>query len=127
MKTFKEHILEKLKVTSKNFINPTYKEYFDLLDEYCKTAPEHMLNLGEIYNFDDNLLPKYKRDKSKTIFTIRTLYSNDFTIRLKAYDFTLRKSFSYNIFLNTAKDKEVDFMEDEYIEATVKYMKEHIK
>ena len=127
MKTFKEHILEKLKVTSKNFINPTYKEYFDLLDEYCKTAPEHMLDLGEIYNFDDNLLPKYKRDKSKTIFTIRTLYSNDFAIRLKAYDFTLRKSFSYNIFLNTVKDKEVDFMEDEYIEATVKYMKEHIK
>ena len=127
MKTFKEHILEKLKVTSKNFINPTYKEYFDLLDEYCKTAPEHMLDLGEIYNFDDNLLPKYKRDKSKTIFTIRTLYSNDFAIRLKAYDFTLRKSFSYNIFLNTVKDKEVDFMEDEYVEATVKYMKEHIK
>ena len=127
MKTFKEHILEKLKVTSKNFINPTYKEYFDLLDEYCKTAPEHMLDLGEIYNFDDNLLPKYKRDKSKTIFTIRTLYSNDFVIRLKAYDFTLRKSFSYNIFLNTVKDKEVDFMEDEYVEATVKYMKEHIK
>ena len=127
MKTFKEHILEKLKVTSKNFINPTYKEYFDLLDEYCKTAPEHMLDLGEIYNFDDNLLPKYKRDKSKTIFTIRTLYSNDFAIRLKAYDFTLRKSFSYNMFLNTVKDKEVDFMEDEYIEATVKYMKEHIK
>ena len=127
MKTFREHILEKLKVTSKNFINPTYKEYFDLLDEYCKTAPEHMLDLGEIYNFDDNLLPKYKMDKSKTIFTIRTLYSNDFAIRLKAYDFTLRKSFSYNIFLNTVKDKEVDFMEDEYIEATVKYMKEHIK
>ena len=127
MKTFREHILEKLKVTSKNFINPTYKEYFDLLDEYCKTAPEHMLDLGEIYNFDDNLLPKYKRDKSKTIFTIRTLYSNDFAIRLKAYDFTLRISFSYNIFLNTVKDKEVDFMEDEYIEATVKYMKEHIK
>ena len=64
MKTFKEHILEKLKVTSKNFINPTYKEYFDLLDEYCKTAPEHMLDLGEIYNFDDNLLPKYKTESN---------------------------------------------------------------
>ena len=127
MKTFREHILEKLKVTSKNFINPSYKEYFDLLDEYCKTAPEHMLDLGEIYNFDDNLLPKYKRDKSKTIFTIRTIHLNDFAIRLKVYDFTLQKSFSYIIFLNTVKDKEVDFMEDEYIEATVKYMKEHIK
>ena len=75
-----------------------------------------------------NLLPKYKRDKSKTIFTIRTIHLNDFAIRLKVYDFTLQKSFSYIIFLlNTVKDKEVDFMEDEYIEATVKYMKEHIK
>ena len=37
MKTFKEHILEKLKVTKFSGTGiPTYQEYYDLLDEYCK-------------------------------------------------------------------------------------------
>ena len=33
----------------------------------------------------------------------------------------------FTIYVNDYVNKEVDFMEDEYIEATVKYMKEHIK
>ena len=43
MRTFKEHILEKLKVTSKTFITPTYKEFYDLLDEYAKVSGEIVL------------------------------------------------------------------------------------
>ena len=37
MRTLKECILEKLKVSSNNYVNITYQEYYDLLDEYCKT------------------------------------------------------------------------------------------
>ena len=33
MRTFKEYILEKLKVSSNNYSTPTYQEYYDLLDE----------------------------------------------------------------------------------------------
>lgn len=44
------------------------------------------------------------------------------------YDFALKQSYSYSIFIREDKKyKEVDFMEDEYIEKTVKYMEEHIK
>ena len=126
MKTFREHILEKLKVTSKKIINPTYKEFYDLLDEYTKVSGEVLLDVNNIIDNDESL-PTYTNEKSQHIYTITPINASSPIIRLRMYDFTLQKSFSYNIFLNTVKDKEVDFMEDEYIEATVKYMKEHIK
>lgn len=127
MKTFKEHILEKLKVTKFSGTRITYQEYYDLLDKYCNTASDKLLDLGVINNFDNDLLPKYEKDKSKTIFIVRTLHSTPIAIRLTTYDYTLNKSFSYDISINDIKDKEVDFMPDEYVEKTVKYMEEHIK
>ena len=48
-------------------------------------------------------------------------------IKIKVHDFALNKSFYYSAYVADTPDEEVDFMEDEYIEATVKYMKEHIK
>ena len=98
-----------------------------MLDKYCNTASDKLLDLGVINNFDDDLLPKYEKDKSKTIFVVRTLHSTPIAIRLTTYDYTLNKSFSYDISINDIKDKEVDFMPDEYVEKTVKYMEEHIK
>ena len=127
MKTFKEHILEKLKVTKFSGTGITYQEYYDLLDKYCNTVPEKFLDLGVINNFDDDLLPKYKNDETKIIFIVRVLHSTHIAIRLTTYDYTLNKSFSYDISINDVKDKEVDFMPYEYVEKTVKYMEEHIK
>ena len=130
MRTFKEHILEKLKVSTKNtYRTPTYQEYFELLDRYCKTTGEEALDVNETIDNDDSL-PKYKIDKSKrSIYTIIPLHSTTTPIiRIMTYDFVLKQSFSYSIFIREdKKDKEVDFMEDEYIEKTVKYMEEHIK
>jgi len=129
MRTLKEHILERLKVTSKfdEHIKPTYQEYYDLLDAYCKANNEKFLELGRIYDFDDDLLPKYENDKSRIIFTIRRS-SLAPEIILKTYDFaTLQNSYYYTINISKITDEEVDFMADEYIEKTVKYMKENIK
>lgn len=130
MRTLKEHILERLKVTSKfdDYIKPTYQEYYDLLDAYCKANHEKFLDLSKVYGFDDDLLPKYEKDKSRVIFTIRTSYSNGPEIILKTYDFaTLRDQFSFGIDFSKVADEEVDFMADEDIEKTVKYMEENIK
>ncbi len=126
MRTFKECILEKLKVSSKNYGNITYKEFFDLLDEYSKRSGEVLLDLNEIIDFDESL-PKYKKDESKHIYTLTPLHSSSPILRLRAYDFNLQKSFSDNIYINDVANKEVDFMDEEYIEKAVKYMKEHIK
>ena len=129
MKTFKEHILEKLKVTSKvgNYLKLTYQEYYDLLYRYCKTNNEKFLDLNRVYDYDDDLLPKCEYNKKRVILTLRTAYPHDPEIIIKAYDFTLDNSFFYSAYVADTPDKEVDFMEDEYVEATVKYMKEHIK
>ena len=126
MRTFKECILEKLKVSSKNYVNITYKEFFDLLDEYCKVSGEALLDLNETIDFDESL-PKYKKDENKHIYTITPINSSSPILRLRMYDFTLQKSFSDNIYINDVSDKEVDFMDEEYIEKAVKYMKEYIK
>ena len=125
MKTFKEHILEKLKVSSKNYITITYKEFYDLLNEYGKVSGEVLLDVNNIIDNDESL-PNYKNDESKRIYTITPLHSLHFSspiIRLRMYDFVLRQSSTATIYINDVKDEEVDFMEDEYIEKAVKYMK----
>ena len=128
MKTFKEHILEKLKVTSKKYIMPTYKEFYDLLDEYCKVSGEVLLDVNYIIDNDESL-PTYTDDKSQHIYTITTIKINSSSpiIRLRMYDFVLQQSSSVTIYINDVKNEEVDFMEDEYIERAVKYMQETIK
>ena len=127
MISFKKHILEKLKVTSKKFITPTYKEFYDLLDEYCKTNNEKFLDLNRVFNFDDNLLPKCEYNKKRVIFTLRPAYPNDPEIKIKVHDFALNKSFYYSAYVADTPDEEVDFMSDESIEKIVNYMKDHIK
>ena len=126
MKTFKEHILEKLKVTSKKYVMPTYKEFYDLLDEYGKVSGEVLLDVNNIIDNNESL-PTYTDDKSQHIYTITPINSSSPIIRLRMYDFVLRQSSSVTIFINDVKNEEVDFMEDEYIERAVKYMRETIK
>ena len=126
MKTFKEHILEKLKVTSKKYVMPTYKEFYDLLDEYSKVSEEVLLDVNYIIDNDESL-PTYTNEKSQHIYTITPINSFSPIIRLRMYDFVLRQSSSVTIYINDVKNEEVDFMDEEYIERAVNYMQETIK
>ena len=129
MRTLKEHILERLKVTTEvdEYVKPTYQEYYDLLDAYCKANNEKFLSLDRVFDYDDDLLPRYKHE-NRVIVTIRPWYSNVPEITLKTYDVAkLQDSFSYHIHVSVVANKEVSFMSDEDIEKTVKYMEEHIK
>ena len=127
MRTIKECILERLKVTSKvdDYKPPTLREYYDLLDEYCKTNNEKLLDLTKV--FDNGPLPRCEYSKKRVIFTIRPAYPSDPEIIIKVQDFALNNSFFYSVYVADTPDAEIDFMKDEYVEATVKYMKEHIK
>ena len=129
MRTLKEHILEKLKVTSKvgNYLKPTYQEYYDLLYRYCKTNNKKFLDLDIVFDFDDDLLPKYEYNKKRVIATLRPLFPSDPEIVIKTRDLDLEKSFFYSAYVSDTPNEEVDFMADDAIEKTVKYMKEHIK
>ena len=133
MRTLKEHILEKLKVTSNNveykndYETPTYQEYYDLLEKYCTATGKKYLDLFIMYDFTKSLLPKFENDKNKIIGTITPKSTKDKEILLNFYNSKLIGSYIHTINIRYFENTEVDFMEDEYIEATVKYMKEHIK
>lgn len=127
MRTFKQYILEKLKVTPKKIITPTYKEFYDLLDAYCKTNNEKFLNLDIVFDFDDDLLPTLNNNNKRVIKTLRPAYPSDPEIIIKARDLHLEKPFFYSAYVSDTPNEEVDFMPDEAIEKTVKYMREHIK
>ena len=118
---------EKLKVSSKKYITLTYKEFYDLLDAYCKSNNKKFLDLDIVFDFDDDLLPKYEYNKKRVIVTLRPEFPSDPEIIIKARDLALEKSFFYSAYVSDIPNEEVDFMEDEAIEKTVKYMKEHIK
>ena len=133
MITLKEHILEKLKVSSNNveyendYETPTYQEYYDLLEKYCTVTGKKYLDLFIMYDFTKSLLPKFENDKNKIIGTITPKSTKDKEILLNFYNSKLTGSYIHTINIRDFENTEVDFMEDEYIEATVKYMKEHIK
>ena len=132
MRTLKEHILEKLKVTSNNieyeneYEKPTYQEYYNLLEKYCKATNINYLDLFIMYDFTKDLLPKFENDKNKLISSIRPRITTDKEILLNIYQPKLSSSYFHSINVSYFENKEVDFMEDEYVEDTVKYMKEHI-
>lgn len=129
MKTFKEHILEKLKVTSKfvNYAKLTYQEYYELLYRYCKTNNEKFLDLNRVYDYDDNLFPSLEAAKYMIIITIRPTSKNDPKIILKTYDSMTQHTSYVSINVTAEADNEVSFMSDDAIEKTVKYMEENIK
>lgn len=128
MRTLKEHILEKLKVTSKSIVvNTTYQEYYDLLYRYCKTNNEKFLDLNRVYDYDDNQFPSLEAAKYMIIITIRPTVQNDPKIILKTYDSMVQHTSYVNINVTAEADNEVSFMSDDAIEKTVKYMEENIK
>ena len=132
MRTLKEHILEKLKVTSKvgEYNLHTFQEYYNLLDKYCKTNNEKFLDLNRVYDYDDNQFPSLEVAKYMIIITIRPTVQNDPKIILKTYDCMKQNTSntSYvNINVTAEADNEVSFMSDDAIEKTVKYMEENIK
>ena len=129
MKTFKEHILEKLQGTSKvgNYLKMTYQEYYDLLYRYCKTNNEKFLDLNRVYDYDDNQFPSLEVAKYMIIITIRPTAQNDPKIILKTYDSMVQHTSYVSINVTAEADNEVSFMSDDAIEKTVNYMEENIK
>ena len=128
MRTLKEHILEKLKVTKfSGYGIPTYQEYYDLLDEYFKTTHKTILDLFRMYDFKDDLLPKFEFDKTKVIGIITLRPTKDREILLDTYNLKSSESYYHPINVRDFANKEVDFMSSEAVENTVKYMQEAIK
>ena len=76
-----------------------------------------------------NLIPKFENDKNKRIGIIEPRAVKDKEILLNFYNSNskLTGSYIHTINIRDVENTEVDFMEDNYVEATVEYMKEQIK
>ena len=85
------------------------------------------MDLDIVFDFDDDLLPKYEFNKKRVIKTLRPEFPSDPEIIIKARDLALEKSFFYSAYVSDTPNEEVDFMSDEAIEKIVNYMKDHIK
>ena len=120
---------EKLKVSSTNYSTPTYQEYYDLLEKYCNASGKDLLDLFRLYNFKDALLPKFKFEPTRkdVIGLITPRVTEDKEILLNIYDLKTSLSYFHAINVSEVANKPVDFMDDEFIEVTVEYMKGYIE
>ena len=97
---------------------------------YHLSAANAVNNVGMLHGYlmgkhlyGDNL----EQGVAKALNTHFSMVRQDKTDLLAQFIFPYMNSSSHNIYINDVANEAVDFMEDEAIEKTVKYMKEHIK
>ena len=100
-----------------------------MLEKYCTVSGNDSLHIFRLYDFKDDSLPKFKFEPTRNdvIGLITPRVTKDKEIVLNIYDLKTSQSYFHVINVSEVANKPVDFMEDEFIEATVEYMKEHIK
>ena len=100
-----------------------------MLEKYCTATGKKYLDLFIMYDFTKSLLPKFKFEPARNdvIGLITPRVTKDKEILLNIYNLKASLSYFHVINVSEVANKSVDFMEDNYVEATVEYMKEHIK
>ena len=128
MRTLKEHILERLKVSASQAVTMTYREFFELLKEYTKVTGYVAFIPSRLCD-DVDEMPKYYNDETKYITTIQPYTTTaHLEIGLFLRDINDHKVAGYrgvNIAQNG--DDIVDFTDDLWLNKIIKYMQEAIK
>ena len=91
MKTFKEHILEKLKVTPSQTIILTNREFFKLLKEYTNDMNTVSLITDDVFGHDVDDLPKFYKNETRYIASIQPYTGGHDQILLELKDIYDRK------------------------------------
>ena len=127
MRTLKEHILERLKVSASQTVTMTYREFFELLKEYTKVTG-YVAFLPSKLCDDVDEMPKYFDDKTKYISTIQPYTTSHFEIGLFLKDTNEHKVAGYRgVNIPQNGDDIVDFTDDLWLNKIIKYMQEAIK
>ena len=115
MRTFKEHILEKLKVSAAETPMMTNKEFFELLREYTKVT-NYVAFLPTKLCDDIDELPKFSDDQKKYISIIQPfsgVNAKKITLILRdIYDYDNRGY--YEVDINRDGDNIVNFTDDNW-------------
>lgn len=126
MRTLKEHILERLKVstsTSETHMM-TNREFFELLREYTNIINTAHLMTGKLFGYDPDDMPKYSKDKTRYIEEIQPYIGGHDQIILKLKDVYEGRSKGY-VEVNVEQDGDdiVDFTDDDSLTKIIEHMK----
>ena len=128
MRTLKEHILEKLKVSTSQTVTMTNREFFELLKEYTNVTGYVAFLPAKLYDTVDDT-PKYYKDETKSITIIQpftTKHKN--TIGLFLRDIHDYKNVEfYEVNVDQDGDDIVNFTDDNWLNEIIKYMQDTIK
>lgn len=127
MRTLKEHILEKLKVSASQAVTMTNREFFKLLKEYTNVTGYVAFLPAKLYNTVDDTL-KYYKDETKSITIIQPYTGRQNKIGLFLRDVNDYKNVDYDeINVDQDGDDIVDFTDNDWLNEIIKYMQETIK
>ena len=124
MRTLREHILEKLKVSAKETVTMTNREFFELLREYTDIINTVHLMTGKLFGYDPDDMPKYSKDKTRYIESIHPYIGGHDQIILELKDIYEGRSKGY-VEVNVEKDGDdiVDFTDDDSLTKIIEHMK----
>ena len=127
MKTFKEHILEKLKVTPSQTIILTNREFFKLLKEYTNDMNTVSLMTGDVFGYDVDDMPKFYKNETRYIASIQPYTGGHDQILLELKDIYDRKQIGYvEVNVKQNGDDIVNFTDVDSLIKIIKYMKDYI-
>ena len=127
MRTLKEHILEKLKVSASQTVTMTNREFFELLKEYTNVTDYVAFLPAKLYDTVDGM-PKYYKDETKCITIIQPYTGRQNKIGLFLRDVNDYKNVDYGeINIDQDGDNIVDFTDNDWLNEIIKYMQETIK
>ena len=128
MRTFKEHILEKLKVTPLQTVILTNREFFKLLKEYTNATNTVSLMTDSLFGHDVDDMPKYYADETRYIASIRPYTGGHDQILLELKDIYEGKRIAYaEVNVKQNGDNIVNFTDIDSLTKIIKHIEEHTK
>lgn len=127
MRTLKEHILEKLKVSAKDTLIMTNREFFNLLKEYTEAENIYGLVLSKVYNNQDNEMPLYSGNITRYINIIKPYIGGHNQIILELRDVYEGQHKGYvEVNIDRDGDQIVSFTSEDWLLSMIKYMQDVI-
>ena len=128
MKPFKEHILEKLKVSPSRTIILTNREFFKLLKEYTNDTHTVSLMIDDVFGYDADDLPKYYANETRYISSIQPYTGGHDQILLELKDIYEGKRIAYaEVNVKQNGDNIVNFTNVDSLTKIIKHIEEHTK
>ena len=127
MKGINTYILEKLKVSPKDTITMTNKEFFNLLVEYTEAENIYGLIIAKVFNEQDREMPLYLGNITRYINIIKPYIGGHNQIILELRDVYEGRHAGYvEVNVDKGADQIVSFTSEDWLLCIIKYMQDVI-